>query len=197
MTRDFNQFISCPYCDASFPAETAFCRWMRKERALDSAEGVVRTDLDHIIHRYQRNKVGREFQTLMVVEVKERLAKPSASQRDTLLHFGQYILNRTRNMHLPKHELRQFVAGAGVCKLYSTIAKKEILSRFYGVHLLQFSATNPDDSEKILWDGKQINPGTLIELLRMDLDPTDLQKMDLRDHHRKNREPMLFELQAA
>lgn len=193
MTRDFNQFITCPYCDAQFPAETAFCRWMRKEKQLDSAMGVVRTDLDHIIHRYQRNKVGREFQTLMVIEVKERMAQPSVSQRDTLLHFGQYILNRTRNMHMPKHDLRQFVAGAGVCKMYSTIAKKEILSRFYGVHLLQFSGTSPDDSTEILWDKKPIKTEELVSLLRMDLDPMTLNEIDLRDHHRKNREPMLFE----
>lgn len=193
MTRSFNQHVNCPNCGATIDAETDFCRWMRDNDKLDSAIGIVRADMDHIVHRYKTNAQGREFQLLMVVEVKTRNASPAQSQIDTLAMINQLMRNRSQNMH--KKPKRQ--AGNGINRLMSYFLRREVLTRCYGVHLLQFSGTGPHNSESILWDGKPINEDTLTGLMALEIDPDTLRPVDLRDHHRKQRQPPLVGFEFA
>ncbi len=157
--------------------------------------GIVRTDMDNIVHVYHRTGTGREVQTIMIVEVKERMAAPRDAQRDTLVHFDQFLRNRYLNPHLSKHRRKQIFNG-GFCKLYSTYAKRHISSRFYGVHLLQLGHTDPLNSTVIKWDKKPISLDILIDLLAMNLDPDTLTPIDLRKHHAKDKQATLFDKAA-
>jgi len=58
---------------------------------------------------------------------------------------------------------------------------------------LQFEKTCPDDSAWIKWDGKEITPDQLVELLRFEIHPLTLKPMDARDHHRQKSFPLLSE----
>ena len=127
MTKAFNQVIECPFCHATIDAETDFCRWMRSNPRLDSGRGIVRADMDHVIHRYKTNAAGRDFQLLMTVEVKTNGASCSATQSDTLSMLNQLLRNRSQNMHgKPKRQ-----AGRGIYKLFSFFLGREVMTRCY------------------------------------------------------------------
>lgn len=186
MTRNFNQIVNCPQCGAEFPAESAFCAWMRSRPELDSADGIVRTDADHIVHRYKFSHTDRNVQALMFIEVKtnvdfnkERLIPNS--QADSLWIIDQLVRNRRSNIYkVPRKQ-----CDGHVHKVYSLVAKKNVWVRFYGVHGLYFSGTNPIDSESIQWDRRPIRIDQLIKLLRFELDPDSLTPIDLRIHQKR------------
>lgn len=194
MTREFNVKYTCSHCGRQTTAETGFGRWMRNQTALDSVSGIVRTDTDHTILRYKTSLDQRDFQLLMIVEVKEFGAEPRPDQVDILSFLRQAIELRQQNHY--QREAGQ-VGGNGSFKLRSKMNNRMVRVRFLGVHLLQFEKTNPADSRWIKWNRKPIDSGTLLGVLAMERDPKDPSRMMiefLRDRHRKNHYPDLFEL---
>ena len=181
MTRQFNQQFHCPNCKTWQTQETMFGRWIRNNRELDSAKGYCVTDQDYWIHRFKTHG-DRSFQCIMLVEIKTMGAELSAAQNDLLWIIDQIMRNR-RDTPTKKDTRTQ--AGMGVVKVRSVISKREVVLKAFGVHVLTFSALGPDDSSWITWDKKQIDQETLTGLLRFDLDPDTLNKIDLRNHHRK------------
>ncbi len=179
-TKEFNVRYSCERCGHQTTAETAFGRWMRDQELLDSQKhGIVRTDCDHIILRY-KTRQGRDFQLMMIVEAKEFGAEPDKSQRDMLSFLSQAIRIKGKNLH--------DVPTARSLRLWSKMAGREVLVREFGVHLLQFERTSPDDSNWIKWDRSLVDAEKLVQILAMNVHPdfTD-RPMDefLRDRHRR------------
>jgi hypothetical protein len=186
MTRKFNIHYTCQTCGAMATAETGFGRWMRNNPRLDSASGIVRTDLDHVILRYMTTFQKRDFQLMMIVEVKEYGKEPDAAQVDILSFLRQLAEFKGTNMH-------NFPTVQCV-KARSKMTGRDVRLRFFGVHLLQFEKTNPMDSLWIKWDRKIITPAQLEDILAMNVRPDDTSKpmIDyLRDRHRAPREQLL------
>lgn len=184
MTRKFNAHYTCDHCGHRTTAETGFGRWMRNHYALDSVNGIVRTDTDHIVLRYKTGLDGRDFQLMMVVEVKEYGAEPDKSQTDILSFLRQLADNRGENIHGCKTRKS--------LRVRSRMLNRDVLLRFYGVHLLQFEKTNPDDSKWIKWDRKPISKETLLGVLALERVPDNPDKFMiefLRDRHRKDKSP--------
>jgi len=188
MTRIFRQRITCPKCRHSFTVETNFSRWIRKNPLLDSTEvGTVGTDEDGetkriLWHRYKTEKYGREVQCMMILEIKENGSDLTPSQRDTLCINNQLIRNRRST---PNKKMK-YQKGNTSLKVYSTLAEKDIYCRHFGHHVIRFSHTDPIDSKWIEWDHQKIDTNTLVKLLRFDLDPDNLQPLDIRNRHWKD-----------
>ena len=185
MTQKFNVRYLCEHCQRQSTAETGFGRWMRAQPSLSSAPpmGIVRTDCDHIILRYMTSEEGREFQLMMVVEVKERGAEPDPCQKDILQFLAHSMMLRGKNQHGAVTEKTR--------KIKSLLLNRRVCVRNYGVHLLQFEKTNPDDSDWIKWDRKAITKEQLVGLLALELHPFYPEKNlveFLRDRHAKKRE---------
>ena len=193
MTVEFRQRIECPKCGHEFPAETAFCDWMRHRPELATAEGIVRADCDHIVHRFKFPSSGRDLQAIMVIEVKTHVnfKNPihiNETQADTLHMLNQLMRNRRTNIH----KKAKWQCGTGPQQVHSLRNKKMVWIRAFGVHGLYFSGTRPEDSKIIHWNRSPINEGQLIDILRFVLDPDTLRPMDMRIHQ-KRRDTTLFE----
>lgn len=178
MTRPFNQQFHCPNCQTWQTAETLFGRWIRRQSELDSKAGYSVSDQDYWIHRYKIAN-DREFQLLMLVEIKTMGRSLSDAQTDTLHMANQIMRNRRQT---PTKELR-WQAGSSPLRAYSTFLGREIAVRAYGMHVLTFSGLGPDDSDVITWDKTNITEPQLVGLLKFDLDPDTLGPIDLRSHH--------------
>jgi hypothetical protein len=181
MTRPFYIQVNCPHCGCYHTAETAFGRWIRNNKALDSKDGYSVIDQDYHIHRY-KTYAGRSFQCWMMVEIKTMARKMTYAQRDTVNLINQITRNRRQT---PTKALKN-QAGTTITKIYSYAAKETVILKAFGIHVLTFSRFGPDDSEIILWDGKRIDLKILTRLLRFDLDPDTLGALDLRSHHPVN-----------
>lgn len=189
MTKEFHVRTTCQFCGKQTTQETAFGRWMRGHPGLLSSEGIVRTDCDHIILRFKTHMQGdgiktrrltRNQQLMMIVEVKEHGADSDASQLDILRIFNRIFNQRGVNIHGAKTRK--------VFKVWSDIAKAKINATFFGIHLLQFENTSPLDSRWIKWNRREIDTGTLIEILAMDRRPDKphlMMRDFLRDRHRQ------------
>jgi hypothetical protein len=186
MTRLMRQQFTCCHCGAESSAETAFSRWTRENPELDSAEGTCIIDQDYWVHRF-KTYIGREFQLLMGVEVKTFSAKPTPAQRDTLIALNQVLRNRRST---PTKE-NKYQAGTAPMRVFSSMQKREICLRVFGVHLLTFSGSGPEDSSVIMWNHQRITKEVLTKILRFDLDPDTLNPIDLRSHHKKHNQPVL------
>lgn len=191
MTRPFNQQVHCPNCGIWITHETSFGRWIRNNPELDSGHGYSVIDQDYWIHQFKRYG-GRDFQCLMLVEIKTLGGELTENQRDTLHIANQLMRNR-------KQKNLSFQAGRGPGVIgKSLMTGKNIMLRAYGMHVLRFSQLGPDDSDWIKWDNKTIDKPTLTELLRFDLDPDTLTPIDLRQHHKatetilEERQPLGF-----
>jgi hypothetical protein len=174
MTRRFNSRIRCEHCGNTTSEESPMERWIRKHPTLDSRNGIVRFDIDILLHRYKtvRDSKGcRDIEFMMFIEVKTFSASLTDTQQDTLGLLNQLLRNRKRNMH---SDPRRQVNGQPV-KAYSRMKKREIPLRLLGGHLLQLSGSNPQDSDQIMWDYKPINEETLVELMLFDRDPDNLE----------------------
>lgn len=187
MTRSMNARLQCPTCRCQMTAESAFERWMRESRLLDSRDGVVRFDLDVLLHRYMVKQDGfgrRDIQAMMFVEVKTLGADLTESQRDTLGILDQVLRNRRKNIHSDRNK-RNLKDHSPVAKAFSKLRGSEIDLRLFGGHLLRLSGTSPDDSERMTWGGAfgthEITPDQLTKLLRFELDPDDPRlRLDIR-----------------
>jgi hypothetical protein len=185
VTKPYKVHITCSHCGHRIPAETAFGQWMRDQSKLKSGDGIVRTDCDHIIVRYKTHPQGRDFQLMMIVEVKEFGGEPDPCQRDILSFLSQTIFIRSRQ-----------ICGAKTTKslkLKSHILGRPVLVRNYGVHLLQFEKTSPRDSAWIKWDRCLVDAPTLTEILAFERRPDAphlWMKDFLRDRHRQSEMPL-------
>ena len=180
MTRPFNQQVHCPNCQTWITHETSFGRWIRNNSQLDSALGYCVSDQDYWIQKFKTYE-GRDFQLLMLVEIKTMGSKLTKAQID-LLHMANQVMRNRR--WTPTKDLK-FQPSNGVSKVYSYMSNKEVYLRTYGVHVLTFSGLGPDDSEWITWDTtKPIDKEILTSILSFDLDPDTLNKIDLRSHHK-------------
>lgn len=187
MTRPFNQQFHCPNCKTWHSAETLFGRWIRNNPSLDSKSGYVVTDQDYWIHRYKTDH-GREFQLIMLCEIKTMGADLTIAQTDTLHIVNQLMRNRKQT---PTKELRHQAGTTPRISVFSAMQGHHVNVRAYGMHVLTFSGLGPDDSEWIRWDKQEVNLETLTGLLRFDLDPDTLKPLDLRVHHRTARTQVL------
>ena len=118
---------------------------------------------------------------LMLAEIKTHGRDLDNSQRD-LLHIVNQLLRTT-----PWREQRdsgRFIAGhrQNVRNVYSIMSGRKAQVLCYGVHVLRMSGSTPDESERIAWDGKQVDSERLVRLLRFDLHPDSLRPMEHRSH---------------
>jgi hypothetical protein len=163
--------------------ETHFERWMRNEHLLDSKLGIVRYDLDILLHRYMTLTDGfgdRTIQALMFVEVKTWDAKPSPSQADTLHLMNQVLRNRKKNVNADREKWNaKSHTPLAICKSYVT--GNDIALRMFGGHVLTFEKDGPDNSDWIRWDKTLVTKEQLLGLLTFTLNPDDpAMKMDIR-----------------
>jgi hypothetical protein len=186
MTRQFNAQFHCNNCKTWQTQETMFGRWIRNNPDLDSAKGYCVTDQDYWIHRFKVNG-SRGFQCIMLVEVKTMGAELSDAQKDTIWIIDQI----TRNRRVTPTKKGRAQSGSGPSKVRSIVARGDVELRAFGAHILTFSSLGPDDSDLILWDGKPIETKTLTSLLRFDLDPDTLRRIDLRNHHQTHENKLL------
>lgn len=173
MTRQFNSRIRCQSCGELTTEESPMERWIRNHHQLDSKNGIVRFDVDILLHRFktfQDSKGVRDIEFMMFIEVKTFSADLTRSQRDTLGILNQVLRNRRQNMH---SEPRRQITGQPP-KVYSRAKQKEIPLRMFGGHLLQLSGSNPDDSDRIYWDYQEIDKETLVDLMLFNRDPDNL-----------------------
>lgn len=196
MTRPFSQRMQCPTCKTEVTIETSFGRWLRGHPKLRSEDGTNVYDEDgsierRIVHRY-KDGGDRGVQCFMSVEVKEYGAKPTQAQQSTLQILSDYIKNTFRNMHNTRgasHDL-----GGKCRKVYDRRFDRLVWVRHYGIHLLQFEATSPDDSSWIKWDGIEITPDQLASLFAFEIHPYTLKPLSARDRHARPRYPLLENL---
>jgi len=157
---------------------------------LESQKGYCVTDQDYWIHQFKTFR-GRDFQLIMMVEIKTMGASLSMAQRDTLHIINQITRNRKQT---PTKDLKYQAGLCPISKVFSCASDKKVYLRSYGAHVLTFSGLGPDDSECIKWDTTKIDHEILTNILRFDLDPDTLNHIDLRYHHiaRIDRQPTLF-----
>ncbi len=185
MTRQMREQIECPQCGKYHSNETVFSRWVRQQEDLDSnRDGIVLYDSDMIVHRYKFDH-NRLYQCIMLVEVKCHNAEPTPSQKDTLAIFGQFL----RNDKTTSRKSRRAQVRDRPTKAFSVMRKRMITCRAFGVHLLTFENTSPENG-KIRWDKENVTKGQLIKILKFELHPETLKLMDGRVHHGKV--PQLF-----
>lgn len=183
MTRQFNIHQTCRHCGRETGDPTGFVRWMRSHPALDSVHGIVRTDTDHWVLRYKTSLDGRDFQILMLVEVKEMGAKPRDDQWD-IFHFVNVGMERKGKNRYGAVTDQTFLA-------WSKCSRRMVRVRYAGYHLLQFEKHSPLDSAWIKWDCKPIDADTLIGILALERNPYNPSQMLLelmRDRHNKRRQ---------
>jgi len=186
MTRAFHGLVTCPECGCTHTAETQFERWMRAEQRLASRTGIVRFDLDVLIHRYMTVEDGigvRDIQAMMFLEVKTFGAAMTGCQQDTLSMLSQVLTNRRGNRHHDKRG-RHLDDHTPPGRAYSHLLGTKIRLRMFGGHLVQFDAADPVSSTSIRWDGKPISSDQLVQLIRFELDPHTLRLIDWRRRYR-------------
>ncbi len=155
---------------------------MRNERLLDSSIGIVRFDLDVLLHRYMfpTDHFGdRTIQAMMFIEVKAMGAELSDSQKDTLHTLNQVFTNRRSNRHRKKRGAHAD-NHTPAAKVKSIITGKVASLWLLGGHFLQMEHICPKSSKWLRWDKKLIDLPTLIKLLSFELDPHKLQPIDWR-----------------
>jgi hypothetical protein len=123
---------------------------------------------------------------MMIVEVKEFGAEPDACQIYILSFLAKTIRSKGKNMHNAMTNMS--------LRLKSRMLNRHVLVRNFGVFLLQFEKTSPDDSAWIKWNRRHIDAKTLTEILSLHRRPDNIDLlMDdyLRDRHRKIEQPTL------
>lgn len=156
--------------------QTGFMAWLRANPRLHSIrDGVVATDCDVWIHRY-KTVGGREFQFLMLLEVKEHGKEISDTQRDTLHVANQLLRNRRNKIRYQADD------GPRICKVYSAASRRDVFVCCFGVHLLTIYGDGTHaDKCRMTWDHRfEINADQLEQLLLFELDPDDHSKLDHR-----------------
>ena len=157
-------------------SQPGFLGWLRDNERLDSIKnGIVATDCDLWIHKYKT--IGsREYQFLMLLEIKEHGRQVDKWQRDTL-HIANQLLRNRRN----KTKF-QIADEPRVSSVFSVSANRHVNVCCFGVHSLIVHGDGRDTSEsRLTWDSKhEITAAQLESLLLFELDPDDLSELDHR-----------------
>ncbi len=129
---------------------TPFGLWLRTQPDLDSiVERLSIQNLDWIIHCY--SGVATTCEHIMLIEEKRNGNTSDFAQRDTLLLLDQVC---------------HYAHGIQV-----TTERKTVRTfLYYGLHVLTFINSTPDDGP-MRWDGKPITREDLLLLLRFKIDP--------------------------
>lgn len=198
MTRGWRETVSCQRCGLNVSTEQPIKAWIRSHRDLDSKKQCLCIgDSDLWVQRYGIRKhqtgIDRSVMYLMLVEIKTHGDDLRGPQRD-LLHVINQLLRTT-----PWKDQRvkgRFVPGhrQNARLVYSFIAGKSVRIHCYGVHKLRMSGATPDESEWITWDDKTVSTEQLLGLLRYDLNPDTLRRLEHRSHKRCSDMPELFGL---
>lgn len=158
---------------------SGFLEWVRGVPDLDSREaGLCAMDIDVIWHQWRdsRDNNGlRRINHLMVIEEKSFGADLTFSQRDTMWITHQLLVNN------PAMQVRN-------------VRGQTVWVKHWGYCKLRYSGARPDDSEWIEWNRRRVTMSQLIRILRFDLRPDTLHRMDRRmNHHAKSeKHPVLF-----
>jgi len=157
--------------------QTGFSGWIRKNPNLDSIKkGLVAVDSDLWIHRY-KHVAGKEYQFMMLVEVKEFGAAMSEYQSDTLHIINQLLRNR-RNTRI---EWKAVDDRARLAECHSLMSGKRVRVLCFGAHVLKISGDGTFTQwQHIEWNRKPISVEQLESILRFDTDPDTLCPMDHR-----------------
>ena len=197
MTRQYNQQFQCASCGCTTTTETSFGRWLRSNPRLDSRDGFTAYDIDYVVHKYKtvagNGGTNRDYQLIMLVEVKTKNGTVSESQRDTLYILSQIIENRRGNRHTGKASHNNWHRNSsGPLKVFSSANQKYVSVRCYGFYTLRFSNLGPDDSDDIFWNKKKIDTDTLEKLLNFDIDPDTFIDINeaLRNRHSQPAKPL-------
>ena len=194
MTRQYNQTFQCANCGCTTTTETSLGRWIRESKKLDSRNGFTVYDVDYIVHKFHEQN-SREYQLIMLVEVKTRNSELQAAQRDTLYILNQIIENRVPNRHTgQKSHNNKHRQSRGPLKVWSAFSRRMINVRSFGVYTLRFSGTGPLDSDTIHWNKRLIDLETLEKLLAFEIEPDKFIPIEeaLRNRH-ANRQATLFD----
>lgn len=156
-----------------------FCDWLRRHPQIDSnAQAIYAADVDMSFLKFKTPidwKWDRTVKLAMDVEIKTWGAKPSAEQVE-LLYYRHQLLNRRRPM-------------------YSTFLRRRVSVWYFGQFLLRImGGERPDVCETLLWGmftgemgamrETMINESTLAGILSFRLDPSTLNPLNLRRHHK-------------
>lgn len=163
--------------------DTPFGRWIRNHHGLDSVRECLSVqNSDLWVHRYSKRKernrvlISQVIDHLMDVEVKCFDADQPFAQRDTLS-----VVDDLLRLCSTKRSAR-----VGIKIRDRRMPGRIRTVRWLGYHVLQLSGDAPDNSERILWDGKDITEEQLVEILRFDRDPDHPTKLlDTRRHHKR------------
>jgi hypothetical protein len=112
------------------------------------------TDVDLVVHRH----FPRNTQLLMLVEQKAFNAVVGFAQRDTLLILHQLLS----------------VANGGWVR---TQRGEQAQVMYFGLHILTLSHRTPQTSQTILWNDFPVSLDELIRILRFDIDPRTVRKL--------------------
>lgn len=195
MTPPWRQYVPCPVCGAQVSTEQPIDAWIRNHSQLQSDDGIVISDSDKWVHRYAvrtKGQLNRDVQYIMLVEIKTFARKESASQSDTLGIVNQLI--RTVAWKFQRDSGR-FTTGHphNVHLVFSSYSGRNVQTISYGKHTLCLSASTPEDSQWMTWDGKRISVDQLVLLLRFDLHPDSMKQNEHRRHKKINRDITLFD----
>lgn len=194
MTRPFNNTMQCPVCKTESTVETALGRWLRGCKELRSEDGINIFDEDYccerrIVHRYKDEQGKRDVQLFMCIEVKTYGSNPSDAQKSSLSIYSQYLSNYTGNVHTQRGVTTD--ATGKKRKVFDKVFNRLVSVRHYGVHLLVFEKTSPEDSLWIKWDNKLISVKQFTDLMSFNIHPYTLQKLDARLHHKQKQLPLI------
>lgn len=192
MTRLYNETFQCPDCGVIYAKEGLFKQWMRGHPGLLSEDGLCVFDIDFLVHKFKvpfdDKRKTRQVQCMMMVEIKTFGADLRPAQEDTMRILSMVMRNRRTNEHR-KTTIRKQIGGLAN-KVYSSMLRREVSLRLYGVHVLQFEKTSPLNGW-MKWDGKLIIEDQLVGLLNFDIDPDSMLPIDFRRHHKAKQTPLL------
>lgn len=196
MTAPFRARVECPNCGTHVNVEWPFLQWVRSQPELDSRSGLVRLDMDLVLHNYMTVADGigdRRIQYVMVVEVKTNKAELTRAQSDTLSMFDQVLRNRRRNMHeRPEDKVRQLREHAPLATAFSEMFQADVVLHLRGAHLLQLEGVGPCDGERMYWDRHLVDVDTLTKIMRAEVNADyPFRPLDLRRRYLpKSLEPL-------
>lgn len=144
---------------------TPFKKWIHWHPRLKSRVAELDTpDIDNVIHYFGDT----EYTYIMLLEQKPWGVGRHFSQKDT-----QNIINQ-----MLRHSQGKLVKTAR--------GQKKV--KYCGYHVINLSGSTPNDSE-ILWDGEKITEDELVEILRFERDPDNLNRLPERGKFPNQEEP--------
>lgn len=179
-------------CTRTFGRDVAFMDWIRTNPTLDSRRDRMSVvDIDVLIHRYRdRHEPNpkKRIDNLLVLETKSHARGPAQltlAQDDTWSVLNALWRSRVRR------------DNTGAVRNYPVVVNGERRRvRWWGVHVLAMTGDRPENSDHGMWWNERTDPVSvdMLEcLLRFEIDPFTMQKIDYRDHHEweRTRMPLL------